>query len=93
MNQKFFIIAGTHDQYRNWVKRNIDRIYQSDPSRSISLSNFVYVSRPDVLRGHREVHGYFVGTFRNRPDIRDIVQHIRYINSISISDCVIPRLG
>lgn len=93
MNQKFFIIAGTHDQYKHWIKKNIDRIYQSDPSRSISLSNFVYVSRPDVLRGHREVHGYFVGTFRNRPDIRDIVQHIRYINSISISDCVIPPLG
>jgi hypothetical protein len=93
MNQKIFIIAGTYKQYRDWVKKNIDRIYQSDPSRSISLSNFVYVSKPDVLRGHREVHGYFVGTFRNRPDIRDIVQHIRYINSIPICDWVIPRLG
>jgi hypothetical protein len=85
MNQKIFIIAGTYDQYRNWVKKNIDRIYQSDTSRSISLSNFVYVSKLDVLRGHREVHGYFVGTFRNRPDIRDIVIQIRRINSIP--DC------
>ena len=90
MNQKIFIIAGTYDQYRNWVKKNIDRIYQSDPSKYISLSNFVYVSGPDQLRGHREVHGYFVGTYRNRPDIRDIVQHIRLINSIPDSNCVIP---
>ena len=85
MNQKIFIIAGTYDQYRNWVKKNIDRIYQSDTSKSISLSSFVYVSEPDTFRGHREVHGYFVGTFRNRPDIRDIVMQIRRINSIP--DC------
>ena len=93
MNQKIFIIAGTYEQYKHWIRKNIDRIYQSDPSKSITLSNFVYVSEPDQLRGHREVHGYFVGTYRNRPDIRDIVQHIRYINSIPICDWVIPRLG
>ena len=85
MNQKIFIIAGTYDQYRNWVRKNFDRIYESDPFKSISLSNFVYVSNPDQLNGHREVHGYFVGTFRNRPDIRDIVMQIRLINSIP--DC------
>ena len=90
MNQKIFIIAGTYEQYRNWVKKNIDRIYQSDPSKSISLSNFVYVSGPDQLRGHREVHGYFVGTYRNRPDIIPILMQIRCINSIPDSNCVIP---
>ena len=93
MNQKIFIIAGTYEQYKHWIRKNIDRIYQSDPSKSITLSNFVYVSDMRQLRGHREVHGYFVGTYRNRPDIRDIVQHIRYINSIPICDWVIPRLG
>ena len=94
MNQKIFIIAGTYDQYRSWIKdmRNIDRIYQADPSRSISLSNFVYVSGPDQFRGHNEVHGYFVGTYRDRPDIRDIVREIRRINQIPHSNQVIPDL-
>jgi hypothetical protein len=90
MNQKFFIIAGTHEQYRNWVKKNFDRIYESDPFKSISLSNFVYVSNPDTFLGLREVHGYFVGTFRNRPDIIPIVMRIRHINNIPDSNWVIP---
>lgn len=82
MNEKIFIVAGNYQQYKDWVKRNIDRLYQADPSRSISLSNFVYVSAPDAFRGQRKVHGYFVGTFRDRPDINEIVWQIRYINNV-----------
>jgi len=82
MNEKIFIVAGNYQQYKDWVKRNIDRIYQADPSRSISLSNFVYVSVPDIFSGHRNVHGYFVGTFRDRPDIKEIVWRIRRINNV-----------
>ncbi len=82
MNEKIFIVAGNYQQYKDWVKRNIDRLYQADPSRSISLSNFVYVSAADTFRGQRKVHGYFVGTFRDRPDINEIVWQIRYINNI-----------
>ena len=92
MNERIFIIAGNHEQYKNWVKKNIDRIYEADPSRSISLSNFVYVSGPEQFRGHNEVHGYFVGTYRDRPDIRDIVREIRRINQIPHSNQVIPDL-
>jgi hypothetical protein len=89
MNQKIFIVAGNYQQYKDWVKRNIDRLYQADPSKSISMSNFVYVSVEDTFRGHREVHGYFVGTFRDRPDIKDIVMRIRYINKIPDSNVLI----
>jgi hypothetical protein len=89
MNQKIFIVAGNYQQYKDWVKRNIDRLYQADPSKSISMSNFVYVNVVDTFCGHREVHGYFVGTFRDRPDIKDIVMRIRYINKIPDSNVLI----
>jgi len=88
MNEKIFIVAGNYQQYKDWVKRNIDRIYQADPSRSISMSNFVYVSAPDTFRGHRNVHGYFVGTFRDRPDIKEIVWRIRRINNVPSNSAI-----
>jgi hypothetical protein len=78
MDQKIFIISGNYAEYTNWIKKNMDR----NKIKPISLSNYVYVGNIYRLRGHREVHGYFIGTFRSRPDIRDIVNQIRCINDI-----------
>lgn len=72
--------------------KNINKIYQADPHRSISLSDFVYLAGVEQFRGHNEVHGYFVGSFRDRPDIRDIVREIRRINNIPHNHQVIPDL-
>jgi hypothetical protein len=79
MNEKIFIVAGNYEQYKQWVKNNIDRYYSNNTS--ISLSNFVYVSGPEIFRGYNEVHGVFTGTYSNRPDINEIVQMIRMINN------------
>jgi hypothetical protein len=85
MNEKIFIIAGNHNEYMQWVKKNL----QEDLIKPISLSNIVYVNNVERLRGHREVHGYFIGTFRDRPDIHDIVNQIRLTNDIPDSRKVI----
>lgn len=78
MNDKIFIVSGTYEQYKEWVRNNIDRFYNKN--NSISLSNFVYVHSIDTLRGHREVHGYYIGTYKNRPDIKQIQEAIFIIN-------------
>ena len=89
MNEKIYIIAGNHNEYMQWVKKNIDRIYQSNPTGSISISSFVYVNGLQTLRGHKKVHGYFIGTFRDRLDIHDIVNQIRLTNDVPDSRVVI----
>jgi len=83
-NNKIFVVAGNYEQYKDWVKRNLAE------NTSISLSNFVYVNGPEVFRGFNQVHGYFVGSYRTRPDIREIVWEIRRINHIPHSQQVIP---
>lgn len=90
MNEKIFVIAGHVSEYTYWVKNNIDKYYAKNSS--ISLSHFVYVSGPEVFRGFNEVHGVFVGSFRNRQDIRDIVREIRLINGIPSNQMVIPDM-
>jgi hypothetical protein len=93
-NRRIFIVSGNHEQYKSWIRdmKNINKIYQADPHRSISLSDFVYLAGVEQFRGHNEVHGYFVGSFRDRPDIRDIVREIRRINNIPHNHQVIPDL-
>lgn len=79
MNDRIFIVAGHVSEYTHWVKKNFDRFYAKN--KSMSLSNFVYVSGPEMLRGYSEVHGYFVGSYKNRQDIEHIKMMIKMINS------------
>lgn len=90
MNDKIYIVAGHVSEYTHWVKKNIDRYYTKN--KSISLSNFVYVSGVDTLLGQRDVHGHFCGSFRNRPDLSDIVRAIRVCNNLPGNTQLIPHL-
>jgi hypothetical protein len=53
---KNYIIAGNHAEYIDWLNRKI-----------LSPSAHVYVSGPDTIRGIRNPHGRFIGTWYKRP--------------------------
>ena len=69
-NNKYFIVAGTLAEFRTWVQLNRGRFAYN------TLYDFIYVDRPMVFLGHTNPHGFFVGTFRQRPDLFEIVQTI-----------------
>jgi hypothetical protein len=81
MNEKIFIIAGNYNEYKDWVQKNMARLYSEN--NSISLSNFVYVDSIDRLRGRKEVHGFFIGSYENRADYRKIKAYIEIVNSVN----------
>jgi hypothetical protein len=81
-NDKIFVVAGTHEQFTQFVRRKATQLWDGG-NTSVTLSNFVYVSGPEVFRGFNSVHGYFVGTFRQRKDIEQILEMIRIINTLS----------
>jgi len=73
MTTKFYIIAGTHDQARDYIKKHCaERFMNGD--NSASLSDYVDVGVGDVskLRGVRNPRGVFVGSWLQRRDIHDI---------------------
>jgi hypothetical protein len=39
----------------------------------ITLSHFVYVGEPESLKGVRNPHGFFFGTWRKKSNIKDIL--------------------
>ncbi len=66
MKHRVWVIAGNEHQYHDYVRNkplNGDKKYS-------------YVYAPDTLRGFTNPHGVFIGTWRERPDILDILQQL-----------------
>ena len=72
MNQagKLFIIAGTHDEFRNWRKNYVNLI---GDSFILSQQDLVYVHDVSYLKGVRNPEGRFIGTWWKRNDINEIM--------------------
>jgi hypothetical protein len=90
-SEKMFIVAGTRQEYEHFIRKKADELAKT--GYPISLSHFAFVSSPDVLRGHREVHGWFCGTYRQLRDIKEIVFRIRLANNIPDGVSIIPELN
>ena len=60
---KQFIIAGNTLEYQNWLRKQI----------TTDTRQYLYVYSPEVIRGTRDPHGKFIGTYRDRVDIKLIV--------------------
>lgn len=58
---KTFVIAGTHDEFKHYTR---DKVLDK---------HYVYVSRYESLHGFRDIHGVFIGTWRDRSDIIQIL--------------------
>ena len=57
-----YIISGNLTEAVDWLNEN-----------NKSRADWKYLSKPEQLRGLSEVHGVFIGTWKERPDIEDIL--------------------
>lgn len=82
---KIYILAGTYEQFK-WFVRQLENTMFSEgiPFRH---SDFVYVT-PDSIRGHRNIWGYKVGTWRERKDSNQLQQLIGYTFSSVENDFI-----
>lgn len=70
---KIFVIAGTYQEAKNWIAKNYqERAAIGD--QQASTRDYLYVSKPEDLKGFCNPHGVFVGNWMGRPDIYEIVQ-------------------
>ena len=73
---KTFVIAGTKLEADYWIINDLSKRYPSNTS--ISMSDYVYVSCPEKLKGISEPHGVFIGTWYERPDMLEVIQTLRH---------------
>lgn len=70
---KTFVIAGTRDQFNGYKHRRIrERVASGEVD--FHYSDYVYVNNPLSLRGFADPHGVFIGTWKQLPDIKEIVE-------------------
>ena len=74
MVDKIFVIAGNKKQAEDWITNKItSMISNSQNLIYVARSDYVYVDHTSRLRGIRNPHGFFIGTWKDRPDIKDII--------------------
>ena len=72
---KTLIIAGSSLEARNWIPQAIGRKYPSNAS----TSDYIIVHSHDQLRGMRDPDGIFIGTWRDRADILELLNMLLVI--------------
>lgn len=68
---RIFVIAGDNRQAAYWIDQ--DMMKRAAAGEIPRRTDYCYVSGEDKLRGCRNPHGVFVGTWRDRSDIIEIV--------------------
>lgn len=76
MTGKYFVICGTRQEFNEFIQsKALDLFGQGDTS--VSLSQFVYVNSSDQLVGRVDPHGWFIGSWRDRSNIHEILHVLR----------------
>jgi hypothetical protein len=72
---KTYVVAGTYHEAQTWIAKNYqERVAIGD--KQASTRDYFYVSKAEDLKGIQDPHGVFVGNWRGRPDILEIVLEI-----------------
>jgi hypothetical protein len=71
MIKQKYIVAGTYEQYRQFLYNHKDDIN----------IEYIYVQSAMQLRGLSNIEGFLIGTYHKRPDIVAIMDTIRIIKS------------
>ena len=71
MNEKYYVITGNYKEYREFIDQKCSELWSQ--GHDISLSNFVYLTHEDQLRGIQNPHGWLYGTWMDNPNIENIL--------------------
>ena len=86
---KIFVIAGTNIEGILWRLDDIKKSCTGVPTYGDKItgkthrnsSDYVMVNQYECLRGYKEIHGVFVGTWRERKDLHEIITIISMTNN------------
>lgn len=78
---KIYVIAGNHQQFTAFARKKLteewDKSITDNTPFNKSMSDFVYIREPDQLLGVNNPKGYLVGTWRELPDIKNILINLQ----------------
>lgn len=82
MTSKTYVIAGTRQEADYWIAQKIQSLISSSTNLMyVARSNYIYVDSPIRIRGIQDPHGVFIGNWKLRADILEIVQTLIYAST------------
>ena len=87
---KTLVVAGTQQEANYWIIQDLGKKYPS--MTSLSMSDYIIVHNADQLRGMRDPKGIFIGTWRNRKDIFEILNMLLVNMTIPSKHAIIQDL-
>ena len=87
MSEKTYVVAGNYEEFRWHIKNKLNRLWSEGLTTELTMSDFVYVSSVNQLRGLSTIKGYYYGSYMKRPDIAEIQNMIQIIKTrFGVSD-------
>lgn len=74
----FLVFAGNYQEFTKYCIEKSESLMQQ--GLRVRIRDFIYVKDINNCLVYRDVHGAFVGTWKQRPDIKLIIQQMMYIN-------------
>lgn len=74
------IVAGNHMEFTAYKRQKLNQaLMNEDAGLGMEVQAYRYVDSADKLRGMRDVTGVFIGSWRSREDILEIVAQLRFM--------------
>ena len=70
-----YVVAGNHEQAYEYINRKLEERIRNGEQVS-KVDDYTYVRDVNVLRGILNPKGVFIGSWKERKDIKDIVQQL-----------------
>lgn len=87
---KTLVVAGTQQEAEYWIIQDLGK--RNFSPNSLAKCDYSIVHKPDQLRGMRDPKGIFIGTWRNRKDIFEILNMLLVNMTIPSKHAIIQDL-
>ena len=75
----FFVFAGNYQEFAKYCIEKSESLMKQGVR--VRIRDFVYIRDINLYLEYKDVHGAFVGAWKQRPDIKLVIQQMMYINS------------
>ena len=76
------IVAGNYAEFSAYKRHKLNQaLMNDDAGLGMEIQSYRYVESANSIRGMRDVSGVFIGSWRSRKDILEIVANLRFLMS------------
>jgi hypothetical protein len=76
--ERIYIVSGTYEEYKQYKTRKFEEFLELPPTQEfVEFPDYVYVQHPENLKGVSNPKGFYIGTYKERPDIGHIQLLVR----------------